>query len=378
MSRLKADTLDRVLKHLETFGDTDLFPVPFEFKAIRHSWETEIKPHLLSQDIENWNTRTFRRCLAPKHRYGFRVSTQLDPLDAIFFTSLIYEIGGDIEKTRIPSSKSMVFSYRFKPSVDGRMFDEKYNWDEFQKHSFRLATSGKFKYVVLADIADFYPRLYTHRLENSLFSCTSKHYAKAIMNLIGQWNQKVSYGIPVGIAASRLLAELSIDDVDRVLESYGATHCRYVDDYRIFCENKSQAFERLAHLAQFFDNHGLTLQQHKTKIMKISDFNQIILRTEETQELDSLAEKFYQILASLGIDNQYGELDYDELEPETQEEIDKLNLEEILLEQLEKEGNIDETLMRFLLKRLGQINADCSEIISLIISMRCIQYLKML
>ena len=44
--------LDWALTHAEHLGDTDVFPVPFEFQAIRHSWDT-INPGLLSQDLDN-------------------------------------------------------------------------------------------------------------------------------------------------------------------------------------------------------------------------------------------------------------------------------------------------------------------------------------
>jgi len=99
--KLKESSLDWALTHIERYGDTNIFPIPFEYEAIRKCWETDLKPFLLNSDILNWNTRTDRRCLTPKHRYGFRIATQLDPLDAIIFTALVGEIGKDIEKSRL-------------------------------------------------------------------------------------------------------------------------------------------------------------------------------------------------------------------------------------------------------------------------------------
>ena len=103
--RLSPDSLDWALTHIESYGDTDVFPIPFEYQAIRNSWD-ELRDYLSRIDLLNWTTRPLRRCLSPKHRFGFRVSTQLDPLDQIIYTSLVYELGDDIEAVRIPPKMS--------------------------------------------------------------------------------------------------------------------------------------------------------------------------------------------------------------------------------------------------------------------------------
>ena len=78
------------------------------------------------------------------------------------------------------------------------------------------------EYVVVADIADFFPRLYLHPLENALSACTTKtNHARAIKRLLNNWNYSISYGIPVGQNASRLLAELTLNDIDEGLLSEG-------------------------------------------------------------------------------------------------------------------------------------------------------------
>jgi hypothetical protein len=358
--KLTEKSLDWALLHIENHGDTDIFPLPFEFEAIRHQWEENIRPWLRNQDILQWVPRPHRRCLTPKHRYGFRIATQLDPLESIIFTSLILEIGKDIEAARIPKEESISFSHRFAPKVSGKMYDNEYSWDSFQDYCRDLVASEEYNHVVIADIADFYPRIYFHPLENALSECTRKNnHVTAICSMIKNWNFSVSYGIPVGQAASRLLAELVIDDIDRGLLSEGVKHCRYVDDYRIFCKSEREAYERLALLANIlFENHGLTLQQHKTRILTIDEFNDHYLQRENTQELNSLSEKFNHILYDLGIENRYEEIDYDDLEPNVQAEIDSLNLMDILEEQLISTEAIDIPLVRFILNRLKQIDSE--------------------
>lgn len=357
MLKLREASLDFALKHVENFGDTDIFPIPFEFTAIRWDWDAKIKPWLRNEDMQQWKIRPYRRCLTPKHRFGFRISTQPDPIDTLIYTGLIYELGDDIEAARLPKSKNVSFSYRFQPNSDGRLYDSSYTWDAFQKHSKALAETECFSHVVIADIADFYPRIYFHPLENALATCTSKTgHVSAIKKIIKSWNHSVSYGIPVGSAASRLLAELVIDDIDKGLVSEGTIHCRYVDDFRLFCSNERQAHEQLALLANMlFENHGLTLQQHKTKILPINTFVSMYLKPESEHELASLAGRFKEILEDIGITDPYGELDYDDLPPDIQEAIDSLNLIDVFQEQLAKE-DVDWPLIKFALRRLGQMD----------------------
>ena len=150
----------------------------------------------------------------------------------------------------------------------------------------------------LTDIADFYPRLYLHRLDNALDTAsTQHHHVAALKSLLKGWNFSVSYGIPVA-RSSRLLAEVTIDDVDRTLLSEGITYCRYSDDFRLLAQNDRKAHEQLALLANtLFENHGLTLQPQKTMIVDIDTFRQRILREDEVHERESLADKFAEILA---------------------------------------------------------------------------------
>ncbi|MGJ9385248.1 RNA-directed DNA polymerase [Salipaludibacillus sp. CF4.18] len=325
------------------------------------------KEYLLSQDVLNWTVRS----LTPKHKYGFRLSTLLDPLDTIIYTALVYEIGEDIEARRVPIEKDVSFSYRFNPNDDGRMYDPEINYSKFLDYctsKVNLFTGDEsIQYVVVADIADFYPRIYLHPLENALSSCTIKNnHAFALKKILNSWNLSISYGIPVGQSASGLLAELTLNDIDEGLLSEGVDFCRYVDDFRIFCNTKKEAYEHLALLAtMLFGNHGLTLQQHKTKILSVEQFRENYLRTEKTIEVDSLYQRFSDILNEIGLEDPYTRISYDMLPESLQSEIDSMNLEAILIEQLELE-DIDTRIVGFVLKRMAQLQN--SKVLDLVLS----------
>ncbi len=359
---ISPDSLEWALKHVENYGDTDIFPVPFEFEAIRHCWDTWLRDFLSKQDVHQYDARIYRQCLSPKHRFGFRISTQLDPLDTLIYTALVYDIGVEIEAQRVPAKRHIVHSYRFNPDSNGWFFDRQYGYDSFINRCKQLSNAGDYSWIVVADIADFFPRIYSHPLENALYACTSsKAHATTIKKLLSQWNFTVSHGIPVGQAASRLLAELVISDIDKALLSEQKTYCRFSDDFRIFCKDPRDAHESLAFLANvLFENHGLTLQQHKTVILPVHDFQEKYLETGSSRERKSLTQRFKQILEDIGIEDWYEEIDYDDLDKEVQEEIDSLNLGGILDEQIELGAGLDLNITRFVLRRLAQINdANC-------------------
>ncbi|MFH1080742.1 MAG: RNA-directed DNA polymerase [Pseudomonadota bacterium] len=357
MIKLSEKMLDWALAHVEQYGDTNIFPVPFEFLAIRHVWDTEVRPFLRSQDIMNWQTRPYRRCLTPKHRYGFRIATQLDPLDTLVFTALVGEIGADIEAVRLPPEKKIAFSNRFKPSESGQMYDPEWTYQRFQDYSTELCALPKYKYIVLADIADFFPRIYSHPLENALEDCTKrKEHVAAIKKLLKSWSFTISVGIPVGIQISMLLAELVLDDVDRGLIDEGAKFCRYVDDFRIFCETEQEAHMQLALLASIlYENHALTLQQHKTMILPVATFHNRFLKSEKSTELGSLSTRLHNILKEIGVSDFYQRIEYKDLDSDKQKKVDGLNLVAILKEQIARD-DIDIPLTRFVLRRLSQFD----------------------
>lgn len=368
MLTLQESSLEWALKHVEEYGDTGIFPVPFEYKAIRYIWDKPtrelpeggtLKKYLSKQNTLKWEVRDYRKTLTPKSQFGFRSSTQLDPLDTLTYLALVYEIGQDIESSRVPVEDKRVFSSRFKPNSEGRMFDPDINYKKFLEHCNNkidvFEGNEEITYVVVADIADFFPRIYSHPLENALSSCSTKtSHTNAIKRLINNWNYSISYGIPVGQSSSRLLAELVLNDIDQGLISEGADFCRFVDDFRIFCKSKKEAYSYLALLAEMlFEHHGLTLQQSKTKILSVEDYRINYTKTEEKMEADRLKEKLNAILEDLNIDP-YFDFDIDILSDKQKEELDDVNLMEILQEQISLETT-DSQVIRFVLQRMGQL-----------------------
>lgn len=263
------------IKNIAAYGDTDIFPFPIE-NHLFHDKPDKVCEVLQQIDKDFANTMTRIPVLTAKELAavgygGFRQGTQLDPLWNAYLLSLVIEIGNDIEVRRI--SPTTVFSYRFKPdSASGLLFDKEIGWLQFQE-SVR-AKAQKNLFVLRCDISDFYPRIYHHRLENAVQATTQKlEVAQRIMALLKDVAAGPSYGLPVGGPAARLLSELLLNRVDRLLVGQQINFCRFVDDYVIFASSREQAQSALIKLTQYLlTNEGLSLQKAKTRVMTSAEF----------------------------------------------------------------------------------------------------------
>jgi len=316
MDQLNPVSLDWALTHILRYGDTDIFPVPFEFAAISHSW-LSIKPALEQLDLARYMPSGGQRMLVPKPGGGFRVAVQLDPIDSILYVALAYEAAEPIEQSRVDPSQRVACSYRVNLDAKGSFFPAESGWKDFHQRSGELAGEG-FRHVLLADISDFYNQVSLHRVESALHTAA---LLPARVNNIHEFllalNLKQSRGLPVGPVPSILFAEALLTDVDNFLLRKGATHVRYVDDFRIFCASRAEAIAIQHDLTEYlYTSHRLSLEASKTRIMHVSRFVSEELRDPEEEEREAKANKLNDLIEQLkdatGYDVSADELPEDE------------------------------------------------------------------
>lgn len=354
MEQLQEDSLNWAITHIKRFGDTDIFPVPFEYQAIHNQWDL-LKDYLLRIDLATHETRAFNRYLVPKPQGGYRVAIQLDPIDTILYTAAIYEVADEIENYRISFDQKVSCSYRVQKDASGQLFKPNTGWDDYQARSQELVDSSEFSYVLIADITDFYNQVGHHRIENALESSgVPPTRARTIERFLGNLTARQSRGIPVGPSASILLAEACLSDVDLKLVRGGYVHSRYVDDFRIFCNSQTQAEKALHDLSDYlYTAHRLSLQSHKTKIIDIEEFKDEELFDPEKLEEQSKTQKIAEELSFYG---RYSDNETDEQPKIDSEELKKLvrqNLSELFDVCLEK-NPLNLGLARYLLRKATQ------------------------
>lgn len=265
------------VQNVARYGDTDVFPFPIEnhvfFDKTQETVEILLKMHADLNKATAEFPPLVEGMLAPVGYTGFRWATQIDPIWNAYFLGLLIAAGEDIEAARLGVSKEHVFSYRFRLDHEQKtIFDKNIGWREFQDKSVQKARDRK--YVLVCDISDFYPRIYHHRLENALRNATTNNdICNRIMKLLAQFSDGVSYGLPVGGPAARLLSELLLNRVDRLLITNGIDFCRFADDYHIFADSAEDAYRALIFISiKLQANEGLLLQKAKTRIMSSEEF----------------------------------------------------------------------------------------------------------
>ena len=263
------------LKNIAVHGDTDVFPLPFETMCF---FDRPVECHSRLMELHG----DFERYLAslPPSRIttltqvgytGFRWAAQIEPFWNAYYLALVIALADQIEAKRILIEAQTIFSYRYEwNDADAKLFGNS-SWRDYKARSLEISRNSDF--VVVTDISDFYPRVYHHRIENALLRLpTPGDLPSRIMRLLFSFGGHVSYGLPIGGPASRILAELALIPVDEHLFRRKISFCRYADDYTIFCKTKSDAYRALVLLSEKLFNEGLVLQKGKTRILTAREF----------------------------------------------------------------------------------------------------------
>lgn len=368
--RVPTAALDKALESVEARGDTDIFPLPIEYSAIRHNWDT-IRGWLSGQDLDTYSARPHRQSLSTKRALGYRFATALDPFDHLLATALTVEMAPKLEATRVPVADNRVHSYRFDEELleeEALLYTYEYNYSTF--HEASLAQAPDDGWVVATDIADFYSRLYLHPVESALQALPGvEDQARGFLKLLKAWNQNVSYGIPVGPPFSRLIAEATIADVDQVLLAEGVDFYRYSDDYRLIVPTRREGHRVLSILAESLSHmHGLSLNESKTEITRVADFR---ARWEERGDRptvrDLIAELESVVGWSLASTIYNDEISEHELPREVIEALDRLDLPELVRHELDvrtpEPAEPDYPVVRFALGQMIAAHKDCIDVL---------------
>lgn len=273
VAKLPLDSLEFARHHVQKYWDSDFFPTRPEFKALWACWP-DVADHLGSTDLGELPVSTPRLQAAPRPDGSYRVVHQLDPLNTLAYTALGAASADLIESNRTPVEDCVACSYRLELEQDrGNFFATGNGFEVYATRSRELAE--KRSWVLVTDISDFYNQISVHRVRNALETAGGEAAvlgADAETFLL-RLNSKTSKGIPVGPASSILLAEAILADIDAFLANAGATHTRYVDDFRLFADSREWLDALLQQLTVYlYSTHRLSLAPGKTFLVRSNEF----------------------------------------------------------------------------------------------------------
>ena len=347
--KISSDNISWALAHINRHGDTDIFPVPVEYKFY-NSIKDEVSNRLSEIDLDTREIGPMFKMFSPKHSGGYRAIAQYDPIDSLLLTGFIGEESSKLEMARIPAADKVACAYRIKKEQNGDLFDASKGWKDYQEKSKEIIHLGNITHVVVADIADFYNQISHHRLANVLESSgVDRNKTRTIENIFSAVNGRHhSRGVPIGPSSSIVFAEMCLSDVDQQLLKKGYKFARYVDDYRIFCESEELAGNAIYDLTEYLHvAHRLTLQGNKTYILDVSKFSGAELIDHEEVEAATHIEKINEML--LEKYNPYDE-DSKELDDKEKHEALRSAIAE-LFDLVEKNKPLNIGLARYVLRR---------------------------
>lgn len=332
--RIGTKAIDWAVLHLQKHGDTDIFPVPFEYQMMG---DLTLRKHARDVDLTSYDARGLSTFLVPKDETGFRISHQLDPLDALVYTASVYEMSSVIERGRADISRRVACSYRIQSTESGDFFPADNGWHDYFVRSRDLASS--YPYVLHVDIAAFYNHIYHHRLQGALEEVgVSFLRSKNIERFLGKFTARQSRGIPIGPTASHVLAEVCLNDVDQFLEDKGYDYTRYADNFRIFVDDRRSARCALHHLVRYlYTAHRLTVQESKTLLQPADEFLVSRLEDPQRKEEEEQERALQDLIDSVRDASGYADIDVDSLGEDAPHEALRHALTELFQEALDRD-----------------------------------------
>ena len=148
------------------------------------------------------------------------------------------------------------------------------NYSKLSDARFKLKIStGKF-YRVKADIASFYPSIYTHSIpwavvgrDNAKINSNGQLWYNELDEAQRDVRRNETQGIPIGPATSHIISEFILSKVDEALGDY--TFVRYIDDYECYCETREEAEDFILKLEQELRNYLLSLNPKKVMVEEL-------------------------------------------------------------------------------------------------------------
>jgi hypothetical protein len=359
---LEEQELENAYEAINHHGYSAMLPEPTEWEAVKSHW-TDVRDHIKSIDLDTYLPYKPMKVFAPKNRANIRIVHLLHPQDLIIYTALVLIVKNDIESNRISKNSKRVFSYRVDKTKNNILYDARGYHDKYLAQLKEKTIKPSTKFVGIADIADFFPRIYQHRLENAVQAIATNQRGvdvarvlvrKLISNLMGN----NSYGIPVGPYASRILGEALLIDVDAYLHSNKINFVRWVDDYNIFCKSEYEAQSTLFKLGEWlYGQHGLTLQSAKTKILPSQHYlDDVLIKPEESLRDRDHAIDFLKAIHTTDYDDEEDEeeLDEDEIQ-ETLEQLQGFDLLGMLTDSISDTELVDYEVVNYVLTRLPRM-----------------------
>ena len=230
---------------------------------------------LLQDQAMDWANGSARFFDLPRRDNLVRPICYLDIDIAVVYQALVDAVGKVVEPYLLAEFDDRVLGHRLKSDLSETMFrDHSEAFSTFIAIQHHYATGPSFSHCVKLDIANYYERIYHHKLQQLLeVQGVSGSVTSAVSTLLRKFANGDSHGIPQGLWASDYLGNIYLLYLDEFLKARGIYAIRYVDDYRIFCNSEREGLQILKECCTVLRGIGLNPQPLKTSVVTVDKLN---------------------------------------------------------------------------------------------------------
>ena len=243
---------------------------------------------LLEDTTIDWANGSARFFDLPKQDGLVRPICYIDLDVAVAYQALVDAASKTIEPYITSVFENRVLSHRLQAPPSANMFQS--SSDAYKKYiniQHDLAHSGTYSHCVRLDIANYYERVYQHKLQQLLERRSVPGIVTtALCRLLRKFSSGDSHGIPQGWWPSDYLGNCYLLYLDEFLLDKDIYAIRYVDDYRIFCRSDREARLILKECGRTLREIGLNIQPSKTSIVTVDKLD---------PELKPITERFLEL-----------------------------------------------------------------------------------
>lgn len=205
----------------------------------------------------------------PKKSFTLRKAMVIPYADRVFYSALVEVIGECMDEALSP----YVFSARYNRQKNNGLIIS--GVEQWKKMQYLLKDySIKYKYVIEIDILNFYDNIDIELLGNKISAVcqtsNERNASKELIKVLKNFSDNKSNGIPQNNDASSLLATFYLNQVDAYMRHHVPAYVRFMDDIRIFCNDKFEARRYLTLIEKELRRLNLSVNGQKTKIVNLS------------------------------------------------------------------------------------------------------------
>ena len=249
---------------------------------------------LLQDQAMDWANGSARFFDLPRRDNLVRPICYLDLDIAVVYQALVDAVGKVVEPYLLADFNDRVLGHRLKSDLSATMFrDYSAAFANFIAIQHHHATGSSFSHCIKLDIANYYERIYHHKLQQLLeVRGVPGSVTSAVSTLLRKFANGDSHGIPQGLWPSDYLGNIYLLYLDEFLKARDVYAIRYVDDYRIFCNSEREGLQILKECCTVLRGIGLNPQPVKTSVVTVDKLNPALkplteqfldLRTQKVQ-----------------------------------------------------------------------------------------------